>query len=248
MGQAEFGKQTQVKAPQGWGCDGLTEFLETAHQNRFATFANKTKEFQRLASIDECFSRIEADWINPPNLVTPLLFFRSHAAFRATCEHAMSGQIVDTFVSIRNLIETAGYALHIHRNPGLDQTWLRRHDDEGSMKKVKSAFKISSVRKSIHAANSFGEDVFGLLYERSIDFGGHPNERAITGSLSHVEEEARSNYRLSLLQGDGLPLDHALKSAAQAGVCALDILGDVFSARYELLGVRERMPALKVGL
>lgn len=237
-----------ISPPPGWGCDGLTEFLETAHQNRFATFTNKNAEYQRLSHIDECFTRIGGEWINPPNLVTPLLFFRCHAAFRATCEHAMSGQIIDTFVSIRNLIETAGYALHIYRNPGMDEIWLRRHDDEASMKAAKSEFKIANVRKSIRAANRNGEDVFRMLYERSIDFGGHPNERAITGSMSLVEEESRSNYQLLLLQGDGLPLDHALKSAAQAGVCALDILGDVFSARYELLGVRERMPALKSGL
>ena len=237
-----------ITPPTGWGCDGLTEFLETAHQNRFATFANKKAEYQRLSKIDKCFSRIEDGWTNPTNLITPLLLIRCHAAFLATCEHAMSGQIIDTFVSIRNLIETAGYALHIHRNPGADEIWLRRHDDAASMKAAKSEFKIANVRKSIRAANRVGDDVFQMLYERSIDFGGHPNERAITGSMALVEEESRSNYQLLLLQRDGVPLDHALKSAAQAGVCALDILGDVFPARYELLGVREKLPTLKHGL
>ena len=203
-----------VTPPPGWGSDALTEFLETAHQNRFATFANKKAEYQRLSQIDECYTRIGSEWISPTNLVTALLFFRCHAAFRATCEHAMSGQVIDTFVSIRNLIETAGYALRIFRDPGKDEIWLRRHDDEASMKAAKSEFTIANVRKSIRAANRLGEDVFRMLYERSIDFGGHPNERSITGSMSHVKEESRSNYQLLLLQGDGLPLDHALKSTA----------------------------------
>ena len=237
-----------AEAPQGWGGDGLTEFLEAAHQNRFATFANKPTEYQRLAGIDEAFSRIEGGWTNPPNLITPLLFFRCHAAFRATCEHAMAGQIVDAFVSIRNLIETAGYAIHIHRNPSAAEIWLKRHDDEASAKLIKSEFTIANVRRSIRSANQAGHDVFQMLYERSIDFGGHPNERAITGSMSLEQEEDHSKYKLVLLHGDGLPLDHALKSAAQAGVCALDIMGDVFSARYELLGVRERLISLKNGL
>jgi hypothetical protein len=226
----------------------LSEFLEAAHQNRFATFANKPDQYLRLTQIDKCFARIGDGWMNPPNLVPPLLFFRSHAAFRAACEHAMAGQIIDTFVSIRALIETAGYALHIHRNPSLEEVWLRRHDDESCEKKVKQEFKISKVRESIRASDREGVKIFAMLYERSIDFGAHPNERAVTGSMSVSKADSSSNYKLLLLQGDGLPLDHALKSAAQAGVCALEILGNVFSARYELLGVREKLPLLKNGL
>jgi hypothetical protein len=83
---------------------------------------------------------------------------------------------------------------------------------------------------------------------RCPDFGAHPNERAVTGSMSVDKTDSVSNYKLLLLQGDGPPLDHALKSTAQAGVCALEILGDVFAARYELLGVRDKMPQLKNGL
>lgn len=237
-----------IVSPPGWGSDALTEFLEAAHQNRFATYANKKREYQRLSEIDECFSDIERAWTNPANLITPLLFIRCHAAFRATCEHAMAGQTVDSFVSLRNLIETAGYALHIHRNPDLGEIWLRRHHDQAGMNAVKREFMISKVRESIRSTNKAGDDVFELLYERSIDFGGHPNERAITGSLKANRIESGSNFRIIMLHEDGLPLDHALKSAAQAGVCALDIMGDVFPARYELLGVRERIPALKQGL
>ena len=248
MATKGLGMSKPCPSPQGWGEDALTEFLETAHRNRFATFVNKDEEYRRLSLIDQCFTRIGDGWMNPSNVITPLLFFRSHAAFRAACEHAMAGQIIDTFVLIRAVLETAGYALHIHRNPGLDETWLRRHDDAACDKKVRAEFTIAKVRESVRAANREGAKVFQALYDRSIDFGGHPNERAVTGSMSLDQTGPSSNYQLLLLQGDGLPLDHALKSAAQAGMCALDILGDVFAARYELLGVRAKMAALKSGL
>lgn len=243
-----LGISASIPVPPGWGEDGLTYFIENAHQNRFATFANKPDQYRRLADIDQCFMRISDGWINPQNEITALLFIRSHGAFRAVCEHAMAGQIADTFVLIRALIETAGYALHIHRNPCLNEIWLRRHDDEASANKVKNEFTIAKVRESVKASDREGVKIFQMLYDLSIDFGGHPNERAITSSMALEESGANKLVNLILLQGDGLPLDHALKSTAQAGVCALEILGAVFSARYELLGVRAKLPKLKVGL
>ena len=157
----------------------------------------------------------------------------ANAAFgpNRTAHHARAGAI-------------AGLALHDHR--AAPHLVARARADVAANNDC--ATRHAKVRESVRAANREGAKVFQALYDRSIDFGGHPNERAVTGSMSLDQTGPSSNYQLLLLQGDGLPLDHALKSAAQAGVCALDILGDVFAARYELLGVRAKMAALKSGL
>ena len=235
-------------SPPGWGDDQLSQFLEIAHQNRFATFHNKKFEFQRLLDIDDCFSLVGKSWNNPASLVTPMLYFRSHAAFRSACEHSMAGQIVDAFVSIRSVIETAGYAAHLNQNPDLEEIWLRRNDNEDCKNLTRKNFEISRIKKSIKSNNISILKVFELLYERSIDFGAHTNEGAITGSMHVREIGADKDYQFSMLHSDGLPLDHALRSVAQAGVCGLEIFGGVFSGRYNQLGLFGRLPALKRGL
>lgn len=240
--------ENALRPPHGWADDSLTEFIESAHHNRFATFANKKDWSQRLIALDGCFVRIAKDWLNPRDLLIPFFFLRCHSAYRAACEHAMVGQVTDAFPQIRASLEYAGYALHIHKNPGLAETWLRRHDDDAATKAVKNAFTVANVRATIEKANRHAARVFAELYERAIDFGGHPNERAITGSMKMTDLGDRKLYESIYLHGDGLALDHALKTTAQTGVCALDILQAVLPERFELLGVRADLLELRKGL
>jgi len=234
--------------PDDWTADSLTEFLEAAYRNRFGMFANKKDWSQRLINLDGCFVQVAKEWLNPRNLITTLFFLRCHSAYRAACEHAMAGQVTDAFPQIRACLEYAGYALHIHNNPELAETWLRRHDDEIAKKAVKKEFTVSNVRATIEKANRQAAKVFSDLYERAIDFGGHPNEQAITGSLKMTDQGDRKLYESIYLHGDGLALDHALKTTAQTGVCALEILQEAFPERFELLGVRAALLDLRKGL
>jgi len=246
--EKQLGSDRLCPPPPGWGDDSLSDFLETAYRNRWATFHNKEDWYRRLAEIDECFMRIAKGWTNPQNMVAPLFFLRSHAAYRAACEHALAGQIADVFPQLRACLEYAGYGLHIDRNESLAETWLRRHDDDVAMRAVKNEFQIAKVRTTIRAANQHIEAVFGDLYERSIDFGGHPNERAITGSLKIIEHDGHKEFQSVYLHDDDLALVHGMKTVAQGGLCALEIFRDVFSARFELLGVTADILELRKGL
>jgi hypothetical protein len=97
----------QIPSPPGWGKDTLSEFLELAQRNRFATFANKPEWYRRLSILDDCFMRVSKGWINPPDLVTPLLFQRCYSAFRAAAGLAMAGQVTDLYAQIRTCLEYA---------------------------------------------------------------------------------------------------------------------------------------------
>ncbi len=124
----------------------------------------------------------------------------------------------------------------------------KRHDDEAAMKAVKREFTVSNIRVTIGKANQHAAKVFDELYQRTIDFGAHPNERSITGSLAIIEQNDRKEFQQMYLHGDGLTLDHALKTTAQTGLCALEIFQEVFAARFELLGVRTELLELRKGL
>lgn len=240
---------TNVSPPPGWGQDALSHYLQEAYENRYATFANKRREFKKLIDIDACFVTVAGkDWRNSGNLVSAMLFLRAHAAFRAACEHSAAGQVGDVFPALRACLEYAIYALHIHRKPAAAEIWLRRHDDEVAAKACKNEFKIASLRNSLVAANKHAAERFDKLYQDAIDFGAHPNERAITGNLTIIESENEKRFEQIYLHGDGLALDHALKNTARVGLCTLEILECVFQARFELLGVRAAMIELRKGL
>lgn len=240
--------EKDLPLPPGWGDDKLTDFLTLAHQNRFATFVGMKEWFGRLTAIDACFSTVSDGWINPANQMAAHLFIGCHAAFRTACEVAVSGQVAQTYPQMRVCLEYAGYALHIHRNPDLGEVWISRHNSTQDLISARNEFTISKVKATIRTANRKAHEVFDELYQRTIDFGAHPNERALTGNMDIVEMGDRTRYDQLILQGDGLPLVHVMKTLAQTGICTLEILQEAFPARFELLGVRENILILRKGL
>lgn len=234
--------------PPYWGADGLTDFLDLARNNQFATFVHKPDWYRRLSAIDACFATASRDWTNPQSEVAALLLIRTHGAYRAACGAALSGQAVETFVLLRAALEAAGYALHIQRDPALAGLWLKRHDSDADLRAAKKAFEVGSVRRTIQTADRAGSKVFDELYQRTIDHGAHPNLFSILGNANCNQSDRGSDLRHILLHGDGLALDHGLKSTAQAGICCLEVLQCAFAARFELLGLRYRLLDLRKGL
>ena len=236
-----------VELPQGWTDDGLTMLMEKAYRNRLATFANKP-EFHRLIAIHECFHRIATDWTNPQNEVSALLLIRSHAAFFSATEAAAATMMTETFVKNRACLENAAYGLHIAENPDLGEVWLCRHDGPEALALVKRQFTIANVKATLEKRDRHTAKVFQQLYDASIDFGAHPNERSVTGSLTIEQDDNGTKVQQSWFHGDGATLDWTLRSTAQTGVCALSVLQNAFPARFELLGVNDALLDIRAGL
>ena len=233
-------------SPPAWTNDSLTAFMDAAQKNRFANFVRKAMS-SRLIKIDRCFQTVaeHLTGIDDHKGFPALMFIRSHAAYRAACEHAMAGQVAETFPMIRACLEYAGYGLHMDRNHALVGTFLRRGDSQDAKNAVRRSFHITQVRQTIENANQDVGQVFHWLYENSIDLGAHPNELSLLGSL---ELGAPGSVRSKYFHADGTALDLALKSSAQTGVCALDVLREVFKQRFALLGVSADLDALRQGL
>lgn len=47
------------------------------------------------------------------------------------------------------------------------------------------------------------------------------------------------------LQGDGLPLDFALRTAGQVGLWILFVMQPIYKERYELLGIRAELEEIR---
>ena len=234
--------------PPGWGADELTAFIEAAHQNQYATFFRKRPATAKLVAIDAEFAKVTKSWVNPASEIVALLFVRCHGAFRTAAGLAMAGQAAETYVQCRAMLEYGAYAVHIERDPPLGMVWLDRHQGATQLAAQRAAFSHSRVAASVTAANRHAGQRFEELYQRTIDFGGHPNARSVTGNMKMIEEADRRVMLAVLQHGDGPELDMALKSVAQCGMIALEMFQVIYSAKFELLGINAAMLELRKDL
>jgi hypothetical protein len=173
--------------PAGWGSDKLSDFFEASRQQQFATFANFQWAYAILREIDDCLFLAASNLNQPQDVLGAILLIRSHSAYRAACATATATQIPESYVLQRSALEYAGYALYIPQNPGLGEAWLRRHEDAMALRKVRDSFTASKVEKSVADTDAKLGAIYKQLYQSTIDFGGHPNERAVSGSLAKDE-------------------------------------------------------------
>lgn len=228
-----------METPPGWGEESLSDFIDQATKNVFATFHNKKAEYGILLEIDDCYKTMVDNLLNPLDFLPGMFLMRAHSAYRGACRLSMSGQCPETFTLLRNCIENSLYALHVFKNDGADEIWARRHDDEASLKKARMEFTYRNVTKTLEDENPGIAEATKELYERCIDFGGHPNERAITSSMKIKETENGKEYQQVYLTGDSIEMEHALKSTAQTGLSSLFIFRPIYKERYDILGITQ---------
>src|SRR5262245_43019577 len=133
-------------------------------------------------------------------------------------------------------------------SPELAVVWWDRDVDGDSLKKARKQFTGGRVVNAIKKVEPQLGEIYATLYERTIQYGGHPNEKTVSQSLRLDTKPGRVAIDQLYLQGDGLILDHWIRSANQIGICVMKIFDHVHRERFEGLGVRSRMDALAEGL
>jgi hypothetical protein len=231
--------------PARWGDDPLSSFMSDAFRNLLATFVQKPQEYGRINAVAKCFAALSGNLGDNPEVLPSLFLTRAHSAFLGACRMSVSGQVTETFPLLRSCLEYSLYALHVSGNLNLAEMWIQRHVDEVSMKKCKKSFMHSSVIQTLEKKDAPLRRVISRLYEETIDFGAHPNERALSSNLRMHEYEGMEIFRLTYLQGNSSALAHALLFTAQTGLGALLVFEHVFRDRMGSLGVDVQLEQLR---
>jgi hypothetical protein len=234
----------------------LDRFLDVIYNNQRANRARFSDQYQIIQRVDHCFVTAGKHLsYQKPVLVGPL-FLRSQYAYKTAAGMSLAGQVAESFVMARSCLEYAGYALAIFADPGLEgapsreELFVNRNIDGESLKAQKAEFQMSKIRGMI---TNFDEKLaanFKLLYDRSIDYGGHPNPYGLlTGVKMETKDEELTAITTLALTDDPLITIFAMKNVAQVGLTSLCIFQHICKAKFELLGIRTEMDALKmVGL
>lgn len=239
---------TDISIPPGWGKDPLSEFMDTARHNSFATFSNCPSQYGVLTAIDGVYRYAIDNLINTPEWFAAFFLLKSHSAYLGGAALSVSGQCGETYMVLRGCIEAALWGLYLSRHKDSRETWLQRHNDESSLKRVKAEFKIINLFAELKMTDSAMHKTAKALYDRTIDYGAHPNEAALTSLMNKTEDGSAIRFNLSYLSGDTPAFRLALKTTAQVGVCSLLIFKNVFRERFTILGIDEKINRLKQGL
>ena len=234
--------------PSDWCSDPLAIFLEKAQQNVVATFSNLRPQYDALSAIDNLYCTIVENLNQTSEFISGFFLIRTHSSFRGAVRLCLSGQLAEAYMVLRGALESALYGLYVADDTDRQRTWLGRHESDAGLRQVKREFTIRNVLLHLQSIDATTHGVVQSLYDRAIDLGGHPNERAVTSQIktegSGSEFKATAEYFIC----GNLPHQLSLKSAAQAGVCCLDIFFHVFRDRFRILGIDERMDQLRKGL
>jgi hypothetical protein len=234
--------------PSNWGADGLSKFIDLAQHNSFASFVNFRAQYQRLEDINQFYHTVIDYLTNTPELVAGLFLLRSHSAFLGAARLSLSGQIPEAFMVLRACLENGLYGLYISRRPTSAEIWLRRHESDSAKSRVRREFSGPNLWRVLENENRNIYETANGLYERTIDYGAHPNERALMTTLNLQHGPEAVSFEVNYLIDDVPNLLMCLKTDAQVGVCTLDIFRCVFKERFDLLGLTEKLSRLKKGL
>ena len=160
----------------------------------------------------------------------------------------MAGQVAETFVLVRSCLEYAAYGLHIHDTPANGDVWWDRNKGEAQRKASVKLFALGSLRETIQKRDTKLALIFNELYERSIDFGAHPNQYGVVIGMALNEQEDRTDILQKYLHADGMEMDFGLKTTAQAGIFVLRVFQFMMPEKYMLLGVQEGILQAENGL
>lgn len=112
-----------------------------------------------------------------------ILLLNAHASLRAAMRLALSGQLLPVFMTLRGSVESALYANAMVVNPELEDVWLKRDSDEKARQACREGFTAGKMFQYLSKSQDQEfSDRLREVYDSTIDFGAHPNNRLLIRS------------------------------------------------------------------
>lgn len=236
---------TGTDAPIDWGRDSLTDFFDCARRNGYASFIKRRNLFKALLEVDAIFRAVN---MNDHPLVYPaLMLLKGHSAFLTATELALTTRASESYAICRSVLESALYAFFMRSNPALIKVWASRHESPEARAAVRKKFQWIDILKTFKSKNQQWGERIETLYDESIDWGAHPNERSVHGSLDVSEQEDAVNFNIVYLSANQELLSACTLHVVRVGVALLNVQKAVFPDRFTAELV-QRADAIKLNL
>ena len=118
----------------------------------------------------------------------------------------------------------------------MTEVFLRRHDDDEARKKQKNEFAPGGILKSLCSQDPEIGEVLRNAYERTIDYGAHPNPLGHIAGLD-ISEDGKA-LAVNLTAGKDVFLGGVFKLTVEVGIGVVKLFhaGMRDGAKKEMLG------------
>ena len=230
-----------------FGSDELTKRISHAWHNIRTTWSQHKPVVQLLSSINdlfmeygEVFSKLskEADIESLP----AAFLARAYGCYLAAVRISSSGQFAEAFVMFRACIENALYGYYIKENPELGNIWAERHQSKEAGKLMRKKFNLGKIVGFLVTREPKVGTYIKDMYEKSIDFGAHPNVFSIGCNLEYVEDEQKTVIKI--FNTDAFFLGRCLLANARFGLGCLLVFNLIYPKELRSRGVPEELACM----
>lgn len=223
--------------PEQWRRDELTNFLGLTEEQVLASVATYPDWLNILVSVDRALVTRASDifhQVDETRRPSAQLFMRAFGTYRAACRLALSGQLFETMVLLRSIMESAVYAWKCARSPEHREAWLARADDAAAREAARGRFAWGPlIREIVASYPRFGPSL-KEAYEKSIDLGAHPNVEGIQLS-SDVRQTGDDTFEVSAIYM------HGQEAVLLAVLELTKVMNYVYQLMVEVVGERMRI-------
>ena len=191
----------------------LASFIARVQANQEGNRERFPDQYRIIERVDACLVSASKHLAYAKPLFIGPMFLRAHYAYKTAASMTLAGQVPESFVVMRSCLEYAGYALAIFADPQLEdepsreQVFVNRHADEASMRIQKQEFQIIKIEKTIASCDQKLANIFRFLYDRSINYGAHPNPHGMLTAMNMDKEDEKITSITTLaLTVEPLPL------------------------------------------
>jgi len=155
-----------------------------------------------------------------------------------------SGQVYESYMVLRGCLESALYGFFVAKNEDAKKIWMERHENEQALKLMKNSFQMRAIFSLLNKTDEKVYRAIQDLYDRTIDYGAHPNPNGVLGNLRINENEQDIQFQMSYLTNDPLQIQLALRTTAQIGIGALMLFRFVYPERFTITGLHDELALL----
>ncbi len=145
---------------------------------------------------------------------------------------ATTGSSIGLFPILRSMLESSCYAYQVSRNKDLEKIWMHRHrsTDDHKLCRKKFSNAVGNTAKNIQklsASPEGTEDWINSAYQLAIDFGAHPNQKAIFENISIDQERYKDQVAVDFIMirnSSSFEINRQIMSCLDFGLITCTIL------------------------
>lgn len=200
--------------------DTLSNYLRATIENHFHHAKEEPDLMAMIYEMDRIFHQEIFAHEYDANAATMLLAMNSYMMLSNAVLQALSGHQVAVLPVARAALESACYAYLTSSDKKMSEIWFNRGKSNTATDNCRKAFTIGAAVAKLRYISPDMSDYLKKLYDLSIEYGAHPNIKAISHHLydcGAVDDKFRSFSHIGVYGINSYQVNSALLFCVDVG-------------------------------